>query len=87
MTDDDKELATAEAVADQVYAQADVYHQDENISWSRTMQILTVNRDGGGLLDLVDISSMTDGELHALKDMTGEDTMYALADHIYWSRP
>lgn len=83
----EREMSQAEAVADQVYAADDVYHQDDNISWSRKLQILAVNLDGGGLCDLVDITSMGDDELHALADLDGENTMHALEDHIYWSRP
>lgn len=84
---DDTELAQAEAVAEQVYAAADVHHQDDNISWSRELQILVVNRDGGGVLDLVDIYSLGDDYLHALADFDGEATMHALEGHVYWSRP
>ncbi len=77
----------AEAIAEDVYNADDVTHQDDNISWSRTLQTLTVNRDGGGLLDLVDISALSDTELDDLALLDGEHTMYALTDHTYWSRP
>ena len=77
----------AEALADQVHASPDVHHQDQNISWSRALQTLTVNQDGGGLLDLVDITNMSDDQLHNLANLDGEHTMYAVEDWVIWSRP
>lgn len=83
---DDHNDAEAEALADTVYASPDVHHQDDNISWSRRLNTLCIEQDGGGLLDLVDITTLSDDFLHSLADMDGERLYIALAPYVYWSR-